>query len=56
MNNSDSDFGNKSITIYYNQPVSVLYREELNNKTSYLTFASDCNHYIRDNYPELFHK
>jgi phosphoenolpyruvate carboxykinase (ATP) len=36
-NNSNSDFGNKSITIYYNQPVSVLYREELNNKTSYLT-------------------
>jgi hypothetical protein len=26
------------------------------NKTSYLTFASDCSTYIRDNYPQLFHK
>ena len=36
-NNSESDFGNKEINIFYNKPSPKLYREELKNPSSNLT-------------------
>jgi phosphoenolpyruvate carboxykinase (ATP) len=36
-NNSESDFGNKIIKVFYNEACPKLYREELNNSSSKLT-------------------